>query len=161
MTRSMRSILVLFAVMLAPNMALADLNRGIEAFRQGKYSAAFSDLQPPAKAGNPEAQFYLGEMYLRGNGVRQDFGAAKGWYQRAAESGLPEAQAALAGLNLLGLGTKRDLESGYYWTIISVIWDQGEIRRSAMRSLSSVSGMLDAQDKASIARDAVTAWRSR
>ena len=161
MRTNILAVAMAVCMVIGPEMASADKNRGIEAFRQGKFAAAFTELVPLAKAGNGEAQFYVAEMYLRGTGAPQDFKLAKDWYQKAAEGGLPEAQAALAGLNLLGLGTTRDYQAGYYWTVISVIWSKDEIRRSAMRSLTEVSGIIDNRDKADIARDAVTAWRRR
>ena len=51
---------------------------------------AFS-LLTQASGDNMLAQYYLGEMYAEGKGVKQDFHIAKTWYQRAAESGFNRA----------------------------------------------------------------------
>jgi len=153
------AIPIALSVAVCPGDAGADLKSGIEAFQQGNFAAALTAFEPLARDGDATAQFYLAEMFLKGTGVPQEFTHAHKWYQLAAEGGLPEAQVALAGLYLLGLGTKRDDQAGYYWTVISVIWSNGRIRESAMRSLSEVSRTLEPQDKADIARDAVAAWR--
>lgn len=159
MPRMIVAVAVALIVALGSEVALADLDQGIAAYRQGKYKAALAALEPLAKKGDLQAQYYLGEMYLRGDGVSQDFKKAVAWYDKSAEAGLPEAQAAMSGLSLLGLGTKRNYQSGYFWAIVSVIWSKSEIRKSAMRALTQVSRMLDKKDKAEIARDAVEAWR--
>jgi hypothetical protein len=45
-------------LILAPCIASADLDRGIEAFNKGDHSVALQELKPVAKAGDAEAQFY-------------------------------------------------------------------------------------------------------
>ncbi|MGN6843432.1 tetratricopeptide repeat protein, partial [Neisseria sp. P0021.S006] len=40
-----------------------------------------------AEQGNAKAQFSLGKMYYKGEGVRQDYAQAVQWYRRAAEQG--------------------------------------------------------------------------
>ena len=139
--------------------ASADLARGIEEYKSGEFESALAELRPLAEEGNRRAQYLLAEMYLNGNGVSQEFGEAKLWYEKAAKRGLPEAQAALSGLYLLGLGTSRNRGHGYYWAIISVIWSKDDIRRAGMGSLAEVSTTLKPGIKADIAKDAAAAWR--
>ena len=45
-----------------------------------------------------DAQFYTGEMYLRGEGVYQDLDQALAWYRKAADQGLEQAREKLADL---------------------------------------------------------------
>ncbi len=52
------------------------------------YQSAFSVLSGHANSGNPDAQFCLGLMYARGQGVPRDFKAAKAWFQRAADQSI-------------------------------------------------------------------------
>ncbi|MGB7582385.1 MAG: tetratricopeptide repeat protein, partial [Sedimentisphaerales bacterium] len=45
-----------------------------------------------ANKGYPSAQFKLGEMYSKGNGVQQDCNEAFKWFVKAAEQGYTEEQ---------------------------------------------------------------------
>lgn len=51
------------------------------------YDKALPIYAKLAEAGNPEAQFRLGEMYWYGDGTAVDVAAAKGWMQKAAARG--------------------------------------------------------------------------
>ena len=53
-------------------------------------------LERSASAGLPPAQYRLGAMYERGQGVAKDFGRARSWYQSAAEKGNVKAMHNLA-----------------------------------------------------------------
>ena len=66
---------------------------------------ALENLQPEADAGDPVAQYYLGEMHLRGRGVDQNFEQAAAWYEKAAIGGHADAQSAIGSLEMLGLGS--------------------------------------------------------
>ena len=58
-----RSLFLAVLLMLALAGCNHNFQRGVEAFDQGNYAAALADLEPAAKAGNPEAQFRLAEMH--------------------------------------------------------------------------------------------------
>ena len=47
------------------------------------YPAALSILSSKADQGNDEAEFYLGLLYARGQGVARDFRLAREWMQRS------------------------------------------------------------------------------
>lgn len=81
-------------------------------------------LQKKAEAGNAEAQFKLGWIYVNGEGftgvafvrdISKD--AAKGfeWYQKAAAQEHVDAQYNLGMLYKLGLGVKEDAEKAFMW----------------------------------------------
>ena len=53
----------------------------------GDYKTALEQLVPLAEAGNAKSQNYLGNMYAKGLGVKQDYSEALKWYQKAAEQG--------------------------------------------------------------------------
>lgn len=62
-----------------------------------------------AEAGNSQAQYVLGTLYLQGSGVERDFGQAAGWFRRAGEEGnLAQAQYALGVLYERGLGVEEN-----------------------------------------------------
>ena len=54
-------------------------------------------------------------MYLRGQGVEQDYGEAAQWFRKAAERRIKQAQFRLAELYMQGRGVPRDYEYAYAW----------------------------------------------
>lgn len=75
---------------------------------QASYATALEVWLPRARAGDPEAQFYVGQIYERGLGTEADYGSAAEWYADAADQGYTPAQVALAYLYEEGLGVERD-----------------------------------------------------
>ena len=63
-----------------------------EAFNSGDYARAHDEFRVLAESGNVSAQFSLGKMCDKGNGVPRDFSGAARWYRSAAEKGHAEAQ---------------------------------------------------------------------
>lgn len=159
MPRCLLSTCLLAALWLTASPARADLQAGLDAYYDGDYAAALQQLRPAAEAGDIIAQYFLGEMYLHGRGVARDFEKAAHWYERAGEYGHPQAQAALGSLQLLGLGTPRQPSSGYFWLILSVVWQDGELRGDALWALGEVAGQLSPEQKRAVAAQALPAWR--
>ena len=73
-----------------------DFHKGVEAYNKGDYTAALKILRPLAEGKNSEAQYYLGRMYQKGQGVDKDLGQAERWYRLAAEGGHAKAQYKIA-----------------------------------------------------------------
>lgn len=71
-------------------------------------SKAFSLFSAAARAGDPQAAYYLGMMYQNGMSVPRDARAAAQWLQFAANRQMPAAMFALANLYLSGDGVKKD-----------------------------------------------------
>ncbi|MFZ7199698.1 tetratricopeptide repeat protein [Avibacterium avium] len=86
-----------------------------QAYRQGNYHSAFKLFKPLAERGNPTSQYNLGQMYLNGQGVRQDFSLAINWYKKAAEQGYADAQYNLALMYENGQGVKQDYAEAIKW----------------------------------------------
>ena len=59
------------------------------------YGEALKWYQKAADQGNSDAQFILGFMYSKGDGVKKDYGEALKWCQKAADQGHDGAQAVL------------------------------------------------------------------
>ena len=110
-------------------------------------------------ADDPVAQYFLAEMFLRGKGVDQDFEQAAAWYEKAAINGHADAQAAIGSLEMLGLGVPRHPTSGYFWLIISVVWEDSDLRRAAMSALGQAAEQLSTEQKRAVARAAVPEWK--
>lgn len=65
-----------------------DTAAGLRAFQNKDYRTAFSEWKAAAVQGNPEAQYNLGMLYLKGLGVGKDPIEAFHWLHLAAEQGL-------------------------------------------------------------------------
>lgn len=70
-----------------------------------------------AKAGEHNAQYYLGIAYDRGIGVPLDKSQAIDWYTRAAQSGEARAQRTLGFRFLAGEDVEKNIEFGFYWLL--------------------------------------------
>lgn len=106
--------LLLFLSLSVP--AWADFNSGVVAYLMGEYDQAFSTMQSLSQtADHGYAQYYLGMMYLKGQGTQQDFEQASKWLRSSAEKGIPQAQYNLAKLYMKGRGVPRDYELAYVW----------------------------------------------
>lgn len=70
--------------------------------KAGRRESAVDQLSGPAAL----AATYLGRMYLRGEGVAQDFAAARMWLKRGSDMGLAEAHNMLGIMWRDGLGVK-------------------------------------------------------
>ena len=64
-------------------------------------------LPGAAEQGNAEAESNLGDMYLTGSGVAQDYAEAAQWYRRAAEQGYAPAQFDLGRMYLDARGFRK------------------------------------------------------
>jgi hypothetical protein len=85
-------------------------------FDRSDYSAALSELLPQARAGNPVAQAYVGEIYEKGLGMPSpNPSEAAGWYRKAAQQGNIAAQVALGSLYERGLGVPKDKAEALNW----------------------------------------------
>ena len=89
--------------------------QALAAYEQGNFEEAFTLWQTLADGGNEEAQFQLGLMYDKGQGVNEDPAAAVQWYTRAAEAGHIKAQHYLGILYEYGRGVEKDLEMAKQW----------------------------------------------
>jgi TPR repeat protein len=72
-------------------------------------------LRGKAGRGDAKAQRAFGEVYARGQGVKQDYAQAAKWYRQAAEQGNPKAQAALGELYEAGQGVSQDNAEAARW----------------------------------------------
>jgi TPR repeat protein len=67
-----------------------------------------------AAQGHLGAQYKLGEMYYRGEGVKQDYQKAREWYEKAAAQGHLGAQCKLGEMYYRGEGVKQDYGKAVY-----------------------------------------------
>lgn len=79
------------------------------------YLEALPPLEDAAQLNNPEAQYQLGLLYARGDGVAQNYPAAHEWLLRAAMLGHPKAQYYLGHMYSQGDGVEKNLQEGFVW----------------------------------------------
>lgn len=112
--RNLFTILFWLLLSVAPVFA-ADFQKGWEAYQRGDFATALQKWRPLAEQGDGRAQFNLGIMYDRGNGVAEDDKQAVYWYRKAAEQGHAWAQSNLGLMYLKGEGVAEDYILAYKW----------------------------------------------
>ena len=80
--------------------------QGFDAFQKNDYQTAFKLWLPLAEQGDVNAQFNLGVIYEKGQGVKQDYFEAVNWYRKASEQGYAKAQFNLGMMYNEGKGVK-------------------------------------------------------
>lgn len=95
--------------------AVADFAKGLAAAERGDYTAALNEWRPLAEQGNADAQYKLGIMYRRGEGVAQDYRTAIEWFKLAADQGNVAAQSNLGAIYDQGLGITQDSSAAFKW----------------------------------------------
>jgi TPR repeat protein len=106
------------------------------AFEQGSYERAYALWLPLARAGNYEAQNYLGIHYYLGLGVKRDYKEAVTWFETAAKAGLPDAQRNFGDMYHYGRGVPQNYYKAFIWYFAAS--QQGH--ETAMRSLEHLTG---------------------
>ncbi|MCH8041439.1 MAG: sel1 repeat family protein [Nitrospinae bacterium] len=109
------------SVLMLATSAWADSRAGEEAYRRGDFETAVKELRPLGEQGDTLAQFNLGAMYERGQGVPQDSFQAVRWYRRAAEQGLGQAQFNLGLLYNQGQGVMPNVIQAYMWVLLAAV----------------------------------------
>jgi len=97
-----------------------DFQKGLTAVQSGDFATALREWTPLAILGNDAAQYNLGVMYDKGQGVTQDDKTAIKWWKLAAEQGYASAQNNLGFMYANGKGIPQDYILGYMWWYIAV-----------------------------------------
>jgi len=117
-----KRLLLMLLLVFATQPAWADFNEGVVAYMMGQYDKAYNTMRSLAEtADNAYAQYYLGMMYLNGQGVDQDYAKASEWFRKAAEHHIPQAQYKLGTLYFNGQGVPRDFERAYAWYRVAAV----------------------------------------
>ena len=98
---------VCFVFLLSPSGWALDIEDAVHAMREGNFAEAYCILRPHAEAGDAEAQYNVGWMYLNGYGLAINDSLALEWWQRAADQGHVDAIFSMAMLYSLGEGQVR------------------------------------------------------
>ncbi|MGH6880337.1 tetratricopeptide repeat protein [Hypericibacter sp.] len=113
----MAALLAILALTVGAPMqpARAGMDEAAEALAHGDWAIAFREMKPLAEAGNPDAQYKLGWMYHRGDGIPVDYSSARFWFEKAAAQGQPDAELELGDLYAHGQGVMKNLTTAADW----------------------------------------------
>ena len=93
----------------------ADTEAGIEFYNNENYAVAISEFLTEANKGEDIAQYYLGKIYARGEGVNIDFEEAMKWFRLAADQGNSAAQRSVGIFYDNGDGVVQDFGQAMQW----------------------------------------------
>jgi uncharacterized protein len=85
------------------------------AYENGNYRKVLQVARPLAEQGDARAQFLLGRLFSRGQGLPLDEGEAVKWFRRAADQGNSEAQFVLGNMYARGKGVPQDNAEAAKW----------------------------------------------
>ena len=88
---------------------------GEQAYGRRNFNGALQEIRQGAEKGGIQAQYNLGTLYARGEGVDRDFIQAVSWLRKAAVQGHPQAQANLGLLLLNSARTKAEWMEAKRW----------------------------------------------
>ncbi len=115
-------------------------NAGVAAYKLGAYATALREWHPLAKQGNAKAQYNLGVMYRKGQGVPQDDAEAVKWYRKAAEQGYAGAQNNLGFMYGKGQGVPQDDAQAHMWyNLAASRFPPGENRDQSVKNRDIVA----------------------
>jgi len=111
----MRAVLPVLFLLAWVTAAKADFDSALAAYNRGDYATAFQEFERLAEQGDANAQYNLGFMYAKGEGVPQDYAQAYHWYSKAAEQGHAFAQFILGVMYEKGWGVPQDHAQAVAW----------------------------------------------
>jgi len=97
----LQTLSVIAMTTFASTVALGGFDEGVASYRTGNYNKAFKEWTEAAHKGDADAQYNLGCLLLRGEGVRQNTALGTEWLQRAADQDHFDAAAGLLLFNLV------------------------------------------------------------
>ena len=122
-----------------------DFNRGLTAYNKGDYATALKEWKILAEQGHPRAQYNLGQMYRRGDGVPQDYKEAVRWYKLAADQGHAKALYNLGLMYDEGEGVPEDDKEAVRWYKLAA--EQGQAKAQYNLGLMYALGKGVPQDR--------------
>jgi hypothetical protein len=128
MGETMRNLVHAIALLLVLGLSAPVLagpyEDGLAAYLKQDYATTMRLWRPLADQGDAKAQYNLGFLYYKGQGVPQDYALAVKWFRLAADQGDARAQLDLAVMYLLGdQGVPQDYALAVKWYRLAA--DQG------------------------------------
>ena len=115
MNKYIAVLLLMISTLTFGTSALADFEKGLDAYDREDYATALKEWEILAEKGDPVSQYNLGVMYRMGNGVAKDDKEALKWYRLAAYQGNAGSQFLLGYMYLNGIGVPRNHLRAHMW----------------------------------------------
>lgn len=92
-----------------------DYDKGLKAYNNKDYISALMHWLPLGNAGDPDAEYMIGKMYLEQQGERKNSEKAIYWFKRSADKGHLQAQTTLGHIYYDGIDTEASLAKSANW----------------------------------------------
>lgn len=107
--------ILLIACLVTFPLHAQEFQTGVAAYGKGDYATAVRVFQVHAEQGDAAAQFNLGFMYRKGQGVGKDNSTAVEWWLKSAKQGFEQAQQSLVFMYTYGVGAPKNHAKAAYW----------------------------------------------
>ena len=121
-----------------PAASAATLEEAKAAIQAKDFKTAAAIYHELADKGDAKAQYNLGLMYSRGDGVKQNFNEALKWYRLSAEQGFAEAQYNMGVILLRPEWVKADYAESIRWYTKAA--EQGHLRSQVALGVAYLRG---------------------
>ena len=138
----------MLALLLVCSFANADWDAGVAAYEAKDYKTALKEFKVLANDGGSGAQYALGVLHERGQGVIQDYKQAVKWYTLSAEQGNNGAQYNLALKYSKGEGVIQDYVMAHMFANIAASNSHSPKFRDHLAKKMTPSQLEQAQQKA-------------
>jgi uncharacterized protein len=143
----------LLALTLFGTAMAGPLEDGWAAYHKGDYAVALSHWRPLAEQGNAAAQSNIGKMYVKGDGVPQEYAQALIWLHKGANQGNANAQGTLGWMYANGQGVPQDYVRAHMWLNLAVsqlddatrqmpVKERGGMRQGAVKERDDVAAKM-------------------
>ena len=102
----------------------------------------FNEMKRLAEQGDTEAQYNLGRIYNKGEGVTKNYKEAFKWYSLAANQGDASAQYSLGNMYLDGKGVIQDDKEAYKWFLLACVYGDSDVIEEATSARSEAEKYL-------------------
>ncbi len=92
-----------------------NFQKGLDAYEKGDFPTALREFRVLSEQENADAQYHLGLLFEKGQGVLEDYEEAAKWYRRSAEKGNADAQLILGKNYYEGEVVLEDHEKAAKW----------------------------------------------
>ena len=106
-------ILASFFLIATTAGALADVEGALKALRAGDNKGALSQFTALAEKNNPDAEYWLGHIYVEGIGVKKDVAKGVKLMTKSADQGLVLAMRDLGQIYMKGDGVLQDYDKAF------------------------------------------------
>lgn len=129
-------------------------------FDRANYKDALAIWMIEAESGNPEAQNYVGEIYLKSPPEDPRYDLAAKWFQKAADSGFTRAQVNLGYLYENGFGVEQNSDKALFWYTKSSGAQPEEIMQQHQMAASEREELAELKQRNALQLKQLTALRN-